>query len=475
MDFELWWLLPIPALFFALGWVAARIDIKHLLRESRALPLSYFRGLNFLLNEQPDKAIESFIEVVKVDPQTIDLHFALGSLFRRQGEIDRATRMHQNLLDRPDLPADKRQAAMFELAQDFHRAGLLDRAEELFTKLDGSPFEHASLGFLISIYEQEKDWPKAIAVTRRMEAIAKRPYFKEIAHYYCELAQAALVKPDVAAARANIDLALAEYKACARATMLLGDLEAQQGDLAAAIEAWQRIESQNPAFLSLVAERLADAYRRQGEHGAGAARAQGLPAAVSVARPPQHAVHADAGRGGSGSGRHADQGRAGAQSDAARARPPARGAAARGTRRAPARPRARQAARRPAHQASRHVQVRALRLSRAPVLLALSRAAASGRRIRRDARRPRMATPEPNVIVALDFANPMHALALADRLDPAACALKVGKEMFVVAGPEPVRWMVARGFRVFLDLKFHDIPNTVARPARRRRDSACGC
>ena len=111
MDFDLWWLLPIPAVFFALGWIAARIDIKHLLRESRALPLSYFRGLNFLLNEQPDKAIESFIEVVKVDPQTIDLHFALGSLFRRQGEIDRAIRMHQNLLDRPDLPAERRVAA----------------------------------------------------------------------------------------------------------------------------------------------------------------------------------------------------------------------------------------------------------------------------------------------------------------------------------------------------------------------------
>jgi lipopolysaccharide biosynthesis regulator YciM len=263
MDFELWWLLPIPVIFFALGWIAARIDIKHLLRESRALPLSYFRGLNFLLNEQPDKAIESFIEVVKVDPQTVDLHFALGSLFRRQGEIDRAIRMHQNLLDRPDLPADKRKAAIFELAQDFHRAGLLDRAEEMFTRLEGSPFEHRSLGFLISIYEQEKDWPKAIAATRRMEAIAKQPYFKEIAHYHCELAQAALVKSDLSAARSEIDLALAEYKACARATMLLGDLEAQQGNTAAAIEAWQRIESQNPAFLSLVAERLADAYRRQ--------------------------------------------------------------------------------------------------------------------------------------------------------------------------------------------------------------------
>ena len=269
MEFELWWLLPIPVLFFALGWVAARIDIRHLLRESSALPLSYFRGLNFLLNEQPDKAIESFIEVVKVDPQTVDLHFALGSLFRRQGEIDRAIRMHQNLLDRPDLPAEKRRAAEFELAQDFHRAGLLDRAEDLFTRLSGTPFEHASLGFLLSIYEQEKDWPKAIAVTRRMEALAKQPYFKEIAHYACELAQAALVASDFAAARKHLDDALAEYRACARATILLGDLAAQESDLAGAIAAWQRIETQNPAFLSLVAERLADAYRKTGNAAQG--------------------------------------------------------------------------------------------------------------------------------------------------------------------------------------------------------------
>ncbi|MBK7080871.1 MAG: lipopolysaccharide assembly protein LapB [Betaproteobacteria bacterium] len=264
MDFDLWWLLPIPAVFFALGWIAARIDIKHLLRESRALPMSYFRGLNFLLNEQPDKAIESFIEVVKVDPQTVDLHFALGSLFRRQGEIDRAIRMHQNLLDRPDLPADKRQTALFELAQDFHRAGLLDRAEELFTRLDGSPFEHPSLAFLLSIYEQEKDWPKAIAVTRRMEALAKQPYHKEIAHYDCELAQAALLKSDFATARTYIEQARAEYKASPRATMLAGDMAAQQGDHARAIEEWQKIETQNPAFLALVAERLADAWRRTG-------------------------------------------------------------------------------------------------------------------------------------------------------------------------------------------------------------------
>src|SRR5450631_1472280 len=232
MDFELWWLLPIPAIFFGLGWIAARIDIKHLLRESRALPLSYFRGLNFLLNEQPDKAIESFIEVVKVDPQTIDLHFALGSLFRRQGEIDRAIRMHQNLLDRPDLPADKRQTAVFELAQDFHRAGLLDRAEELFSRLDGGPFEVQALGFLLQIYEQEQN---------------------------------ALLRSKFDDARQFIEQALAEYKLCARAAMLLGDVEAQCGNYAAAIAAWQRIESQNPAFLGLIADRLADAYRKIGD------------------------------------------------------------------------------------------------------------------------------------------------------------------------------------------------------------------
>src|SRR5881296_3196028 len=157
MEFELWWLLPIIAVVFALGWIAARIDIRYLLRESRALPLSYFRGLNFLLNEQPDKAIESFIEVVKVDPETVELHFALGSLFRRRGETERAIRMHRNLLERPDLGGEQRLHAMVELGQDYLKAGLLDRAEEMFLKLRGSPHRAEALKFLLEIYQQEKD------------------------------------------------------------------------------------------------------------------------------------------------------------------------------------------------------------------------------------------------------------------------------------------------------------------------------
>ncbi|HEX6007917.1 MAG TPA: tetratricopeptide repeat protein, partial [Burkholderiales bacterium] len=163
MDIEYWWLLALP-LFFALGWLAARIDIKQLVSESRALPVSYFKGLNFLLNEQPDKAIEAFIEVVKVDPQTIELHFALGSLFRRRGEVERAIRMHQNLVERSDLQEEQRLTALFELAQDYLKAGLLDRAEELFLKLDNTVHAEAALKSLLEIYEQEKDWQKAIHV-----------------------------------------------------------------------------------------------------------------------------------------------------------------------------------------------------------------------------------------------------------------------------------------------------------------------
>src|SRR5438445_13588327 len=144
VEFEYWWLLGLP-LFFGLGWIAARIDIKQIVTESRALPRSYFKGLNFLLNEQPDKAIEAFIEVVKVDPETIELHFALGSLFRRRGEYAMAIRMHQNLLDRAELGAEQRLHAMVELGQDYLKAGLLDRAEEMFLKLRDSPHRAEAL------------------------------------------------------------------------------------------------------------------------------------------------------------------------------------------------------------------------------------------------------------------------------------------------------------------------------------------
>lgn len=154
--FDYWQLLLIPV-FFALGWAAARVDMRQVVHESRSLPRSYFQGLNFLLNEQPDKAIDSFLEVAKVDSQTVELHFALGNLFRRRGETERAIRMHQNLIDLPDLDDKVRLQALSELGQDYLKAGLLDRAEEIFNKLLGTSFEEEAKRNLLEIYQVEKE------------------------------------------------------------------------------------------------------------------------------------------------------------------------------------------------------------------------------------------------------------------------------------------------------------------------------
>jgi lipopolysaccharide biosynthesis regulator YciM len=255
MEFEYWWLLGFP-LFFGLGWIAARIDIRQIVSESRALPSSYFKGLNFLLNEQPDRAIEAFIEVVKVDPETIELHFALGSLFRRRGEYDRAIRMHHNLFERPGLGADQKLMALAELGQDYLKAGILDRAEEVFKKLEKSPQAAVARRHLLEIYEQEKDWDRAIEMTKLVQ-----PDPRDLAQYYCELAAADSAESRPDAARRHLEAALEANRKCVRASLLLGDLEKSQGNLDQAMEHWKRVESQNPAYLALVAQRLLDAYR----------------------------------------------------------------------------------------------------------------------------------------------------------------------------------------------------------------------
>lgn len=260
MEFEYWWLIALP-LFFGLGWLAARVDIRTLVTESRALPESYFRGINFLVNEQQDKAIEAFTEVVKVDPQTVELHFALGSLFRRRGEVERAIRMHQALVERADLAAGPRLDAIYELAQDYLKAGLLDRAEELFRRLEGTAREDAASQALLEIYEQEREWERAIETARRAEERTGRSFQMDIAHYCCELAATELAHARPAQARALLERALASHRKSVRASILLGDIEGAEGHVEQAIEAWKRIESQNPAYLSMVAERLLEAYR----------------------------------------------------------------------------------------------------------------------------------------------------------------------------------------------------------------------
>lgn len=260
MEFELWWLLAFP-LFFVLGWLAARVDIKHLVKESRALPRTYLTGLNFLLNEQPDKAIDAFIEAVKIDNQTVELHFALGSLFRRRGETDRAIRMHQNLVDRNDLSDEQRQHALSELGLDFLKAGLLDRAEAVFLKLRDTRLNDFALKNLLDIYQQEKDWRKAIEIAEALphEGVL---WEKEVSNFHCELASADIANSRFDDALSSITRALEMNRKSVRASMLLGDLHAARGDDQAALDAWKRVESQNPVYLALVAERLMDAYRR---------------------------------------------------------------------------------------------------------------------------------------------------------------------------------------------------------------------
>lgn len=275
-EIQLWWLLALP-LFFVFGWVAARIDIKHLVRESRTLPRSYFKGLNFLLNEQPDKAIEAFIEAAKVDPETIELHFALGNLFRRRGEVDRAIRVHQNLIERSNdvegqlgqLSDEQRLHALSELGQDYLKAGLLDHAEDIFVKLRGTQRDEEALRFLLEIYQQEKDWPRSIEIARSLPEHAGHLWQKEIANFHCELAASALLHGQLAEAHQHLDAALAVNRKCVRATLLQGEVALAENDTVAAIEFWKRIEQQSPVYLSLVAPKLLEAFRKEGREEAG--------------------------------------------------------------------------------------------------------------------------------------------------------------------------------------------------------------
>ena len=264
MEFEYWWLLALP-LFFTLGWIAARVDINQLLSESTALPAAYFKGLNFLITDQHDKAIEAFIEAVEANADSLELHFALGSLFRRRGEVDRAIHLHLNLLERQELPQPQKMAVIAELAQDYLKAGLLDRAEELFKSLDDSRYKQPALRALLEIYVREREWERAIESARELERLSGVPFRKEIAQYYCEMAMNSILANDHHTARHELEKALDANKGCVRANILLGDMEAADGAHKVAISIWKRIEFQKPEYLGLIAAKMLTSYRAIGK------------------------------------------------------------------------------------------------------------------------------------------------------------------------------------------------------------------
>lgn len=255
-------LLPVAAVS---GWYAARRSLQRARRGDAGYPPEYFKGINYLLNEQPDKATEVFIRMAEVDSATVEPHFALGNLFRRQGEVDRAIRVHQNLIARPALPQEQRSQALFELAEDYLQAGLLDRAENLFRELtERDPNHQGALARLIDIYEQENEWERAIQVAGSLHAMTGQPSRSVIANYYCELAEQARADGDSALAKKMLKRAYSQDTGCLRASILAGEIARDSGNCKAAIKAFKRVGKEDPVYLSEVVLPMLECYERLG-------------------------------------------------------------------------------------------------------------------------------------------------------------------------------------------------------------------
>ncbi|WP_439113498.1 lipopolysaccharide assembly protein LapB [Hydrogenophaga sp.] len=258
MDFDLTWLLWGLPLAFALGWGASRLDLRQWRMESRQAPKAYFRGLNYLLNEQQDQAIDAFIEAVQGDPDTAELHFALGNLFRRRGDYDRAVRVHEHLLARADLSRKDRDRAQHALALDFLKAGLLDRAETALHKLEGSAFEGEALLALLAIYERSRDWPQAKRIAQRLETAEQGSFTTRLAHYLCEEAEQAQRSGNTTLAARLLAEAVEKAPQLARGWMALSSLKIQTGDPTGAFDALVQLSQQAPQGMPLAARALAD-------------------------------------------------------------------------------------------------------------------------------------------------------------------------------------------------------------------------
>jgi lipopolysaccharide assembly protein B len=259
-----WLMLPLGAAF---GWYIARRWPRPFEQDrSRS---EYLAGLSHLANQDPDQAIAAFVKAVEVDDESLELHLTLGSLFRKRGEVDRALRIHENLLARPNLKPLYRNQARFELAQDYHQAGVMDRAEGLFKELVAQGmFLQPALENLVSLYEQMRDWRQALEAARQLEAVKSSSLRPLIGQYYCELSEAARGHKDLAEALRLAGRALSEHPECVRASLLRGALHEADGDLAAAAKSYRRVPEQDPRFIGEVLEPLRRCYEGMGDRAA---------------------------------------------------------------------------------------------------------------------------------------------------------------------------------------------------------------
>ena len=256
MDFDFSWILLGLPVAFTLGWLASRMDIRQLRIENLQAPKAYFRGLNFLLNEQQDQAIDAFIEAVQNDPDTSELHFALGNLFRRRGEYERAVRVHEHLLQRGDLPKTDRDRAQHALALDYLKAGLLDRAELALRKLEGTPFEQEARLALLSIYERSRDWQHASDIASKLSSAENGSFSGRLAHYLCEQALALAATGDVGSAAELLGQAANQAPNAARPWIELAKLNQQRGKPELALAALQQLSITSPQAFPLAASLL---------------------------------------------------------------------------------------------------------------------------------------------------------------------------------------------------------------------------
>ncbi len=230
------------------------------------LPRDYLLGLNFLLNEEPDKAVDVFIKMLEVDSDTVETHLAVGKLFRRRGEVDRAIRIHQNLIARPQLDKAYRDQSLFALGQDYLSAGFLDRAERIFLELvEIKSFSAPALRALLDIYQQEKNWDKAIQIAKKLESVTKKSTQSDIAHYYCELAEIAFKKGQNEQANHYLKDALDTDRQCVRASLLQARYEMNLNNYKAALKSLKRIKTQNIDYLSEAIDSLAICYEALNE------------------------------------------------------------------------------------------------------------------------------------------------------------------------------------------------------------------
>lgn len=258
MEFNLTWILLGLPVAFVLGWLASRWDLRQVRADNRQAPKAYFKGLNFLLNEQQDKAIDAFIEAVQNDPDTTELHFALGNLFRRRGEYNRAVRVHEHLLSRADLSRPDRDRAQHALAQDFLKAGLLDRAEEALHRLDGTQYEGEARLALLAIYERSRDWAQAAAIVRKMQAAGQGDFSTRLAHYLCEDAQAQVAHGQLDKAFSQLQQALETAPQAPRPRLELAQLQHRQGESRDAFASLKALAQNSPAALPLAANLLVE-------------------------------------------------------------------------------------------------------------------------------------------------------------------------------------------------------------------------